>query len=93
MVLAGPEKAGWQTTAAVLGGPALYLLGNLLFKKAVFRKAPLSHAVGIVATLAFIPFATHIAPWLLSLATTVILLVIALWEKTAACPQLDIEEG
>jgi low temperature requirement protein LtrA len=39
-----------ETAAAVilLGGPALYLLANGVFKTIVYRRFPLSHIVGLV---------------------------------------------
>ncbi|TNC59161.1 low temperature requirement protein A [Rubellimicrobium roseum] len=41
------EPAAWQDAVTILGGPALFLLGNFLFKNATSRRWPLSHLVGI----------------------------------------------
>lgn len=71
--------------ATATGGPALYLLGNLLFKREVAGFAPLSHVVGLVllglgAGLA-IPLhgePLHLAAW-----ATLSLLVTAVWERVS----------
>jgi low temperature requirement protein LtrA len=81
LVLAHPsghtERA---TTAAVLGGPALYLLGNILFKRSVAKWLPLSHLVGIAGLVALVPAATHLSPLLLGTAASAVLVVVAIWE-------------
>jgi low temperature requirement protein LtrA len=66
--------------AVLLGGPALYLLGNLLFKRTNADHFPLSHLVGVGLLAAILPFAGHASPLLLSLAATAILVLVAGWE-------------
>jgi low temperature requirement protein LtrA len=75
------QRTNTIAAAVLLGGPALYLLGNALFKKTVNRtNLPLSHLVGLsllaalALTFAWWPVAA------LGLATTVVLLVVAIWE-------------
>jgi low temperature requirement protein LtrA len=81
LVLAHPsghiERAA---TAAVLGGPALYLLGNILFKRSVAKWLPLSHLVGLAALVALVPAATHLSPLILGTAATAVLVIVAIWE-------------
>ena len=65
LVLAHPGgHTGIAAAAVILGGPALYLLGNLLFKWLTAPYAPLSHTVGL-ALLALLvlaaPFASPLA--------------------------------
>ena len=56
LVLAHPSgHVATPTLAAVLGGPALYLLGNILFKRSVATWLPLSHLVGIAALAMLVP--------------------------------------
>lgn len=78
------ESASWVEVAVLLGGPALYLLGNALFKKAVnATHLPLSHLIGL-ALLALLAL-TH-ARWSivsLGVATTAVLVIVALWEMRA----------
>jgi low temperature requirement protein LtrA len=69
------------TIAVLIGGPALYLLGNMLFKRLSAPNLPLSHLVGLGLLALLIPVATAITPLLLSSATTVVLIVVAAWES------------
>src|SRR6185436_12017854 len=56
--------------AAIIGGPMLYLLGNLLFKRLSAPNAPLSHIVGLGLLVVLIPVGTMATPLVLSSATT-----------------------
>ena len=47
---------------ALLGGPALYLAGNLLFKRASAQYYPLSHLVGLGLLLLLAPLAMRMTP-------------------------------
>ena len=48
LVIAHPDgHAGWGVAASILGGPALFLVGNLWFKALTARWPPLSHLVGL----------------------------------------------
>jgi low temperature requirement protein LtrA len=81
LVLAHPSgHASTATTAAVLGGPALYLLGNILFKRSVAAWLPLSHLVGLAALLALVLGAAHLSPLLLGAAASGVLVIVAIWE-------------
>ena len=69
--------------AALLGGPALYLVGNIYFKRASAKYYPLSHlaGLGLLAIVAAIsPTLEHVTPLALGTATSVILVVVAVWE-------------
>lgn len=66
--------------ACLLGGPALYLAGNLFFKRASARNYPLSHLVGLGLLVLLAPVALWMTPLMLGTATTVVLIVVALWE-------------
>jgi low temperature requirement protein LtrA len=51
-----------STGIAVIGAPALYITGNLLFKQAITGRWPLSHLIGIallVLVAMLVPFATR----------------------------------
>jgi low temperature requirement protein LtrA len=81
LVLAHPSgHVARATTAAALGGPALYLLGNILFKRSVARWLPLSHLVGLAALAALVPAASHLTPLLLGAAASAVLVIVAIWE-------------
>jgi low temperature requirement protein LtrA len=66
--------------AALIGGPALYLLGNVFFKKASARHYPLSHLAGLGLLALLAPFALALTPLVVGAATTAILIVVAIWE-------------
>ncbi|MCW3835121.1 low temperature requirement protein A [Sphingomonas canadensis] len=64
----------------LVGGPALYLLGCLLFKRATWGRWPVSHVAGL-AMLAGVGSAWQaLEPAALSAATTGVLILVALWE-------------
>lgn len=64
----------------LLGGPALYLAGNVFFKRASAKYYPLSHLVGLGLLAVIAPFALLFTPLALGTATTVVLITVAIWE-------------
>lgn len=96
MVLSGPlEPASWPYAAVTLGGPALYVAGTALFKRATSRMSwlPISHMVGLgllVAASAAVPFVTCLT---LSLIATAALIVVALWELEALRRHPELAEA
>ncbi|WP_291870521.1 low temperature requirement protein A [Caulobacter sp.] len=69
-----------KTAAAVIGGPALFLLGVLVFKLAVFKRWPLTRLVGLGLLAALVPIAGHVSPLVLSMLSTLALVVVGAWE-------------
>ena len=66
---------------AIIGGPAIFLAGNLLFKKIVFEKYPFSHVLGFVSFVV-LGFAYHIfSPLLLAMVCTSVLTFVGVWEN------------
>jgi len=65
---------------ALLGGPILYLVGNLFFKRASAKNYPLSHLVGLGLLVLIAPFSMWMTPLALGAATTVVLITVAIWE-------------
>ncbi|MFC0241502.1 low temperature requirement protein A [Rhodopseudomonas telluris] len=83
-VLAHPSgHSNIEVTLTTIGGPLLFLLGVLLFKRAVRGHLQPSHMAGIAVLLALIPFAPLMAPLALSIATTAILLAVGIWEAVS----------
>jgi low temperature requirement protein LtrA len=81
MAVINPQgHAGAAAIAALLGGPALYLFGNLIFKRTNADHLPLSHLIGLGLLAAWLPFAAVLSPLVLSLAATAILVLVAGWE-------------
>jgi low temperature requirement protein LtrA len=71
---------GLATAMAVVGGPALYLVGNALFKWQSAPYLPLSHLVGLGLLAILAPVATIATPLMLSAGTTAVLILVAVWE-------------
>lgn len=87
-LLAHPlDPASWATATAVLGGPAVFLAGNIWFKGLTARFKPLSHLVGL-GLLAAVALAT---PWLTlltqGLCAAAVLIVVAAWEWVSLHPR------
>jgi len=81
LVLAHPDgHTGLEMAAALIGGAALYVVGNLLFKWTIYGRPPLSHIVGLGLLAALIPAVPALSPLLLSVATSTVLVLVALWE-------------
>ncbi|HKR24833.1 MAG TPA: low temperature requirement protein A, partial [Allosphingosinicella sp.] len=84
MALAHPiGHAGTAEVAALIGGPALYLFGNLIFKRTNAPYFPLSHLVGLgllglVALVVLLGWL--LSPLVLSLTATGTMLLVAGWE-------------
>ncbi len=87
LALVHPEAVANADIAAIVGGPMLYLLGTALFKWVTNDRPrpPLSHLGGLLMLCALLPPAlAHLLPALaLSVLTTAILMVVAIWESVA----------
>lgn len=93
-LLAHPhERVAWQDAVTILGGPALFLLGNFLFKNATSRRWPVSHLVG----LALLGLGVLLTEWLdvLRLAAWAVgvLIVVALLERSLLRSRMAAYQG
>jgi len=81
LVLAHPTgQTELKTAIVVIGGPGLFLVGNLLFKATIAKGLPLSHLVGL-GLLPLVALATTLLPPLSHLAAvTGVLVIVAVWE-------------
>jgi len=82
------DSATLAEAASVLGGVLLFLAGNGWFKQISGRNYPLSHMVGLAACLGLLAA----LPWLnllgLNIASTAILLIVAIWEHRSVGGEL-----
>jgi low temperature requirement protein LtrA len=69
------------TMLTAVGGPLVFLVGTILFKLDIRGFLQLSHGAGIAALLGLGWFATALSPLLLSVLTTAVLVVVAVWES------------
>jgi low temperature requirement protein LtrA len=72
-----------RTVLSTVGGPLVFLVGTILFKHAIRGFLQLSHGIGIVMLLVLGWFASDLSPLWLSIATTAILIVVAVWESVS----------
>ena len=70
-----------RTVLSAIGGPLLFLFGTILFKHSFRGFLQLSHGVGIVALCVLAWFAGELSPLMLSVVTSAILIVVAVWES------------
>ena len=72
-----------KTVLSAIGGPLLFLFGTILFKHSFRGFLQLSHGVGIIALCVLAWFAGGLSPLMLSIATTAIMIVVAVWESVS----------
>lgn len=75
------HSTGGTTMAAaavILGGPAIYLVGNALFNYSLSGRLPWSRLLGIGALVLLIPIAFVVAPLMLNIGATLVILLLAL---------------
>jgi low temperature requirement protein LtrA len=82
LVLKHPAgHSGLAIVLSAIGGPLLFLLGTILFKHTIRGFLQLSHGVGIIALGVLAWFAGDLSPLTLSILTTAIMIVVAVWES------------
>ncbi|WP_035602441.1 low temperature requirement protein A [Haloferula sp. BvORR071] len=89
-VLAHPSgHSELPTIIAVLGGNMLYLFGSVLFKRAIAGHTSRAHLLAIVLLAALFPLAHALEPWLLMAIGSLVLCVLAWWERRSNCLQIE----
>jgi low temperature requirement protein LtrA len=82
LVLTHPEgHSDLRVSLCAIGGPLLFLVGTILFKHTFRGFLQLSHGVGIIALGVLYWFAGQLSPLLLSIATSAIMVMVAVWES------------
>ncbi len=74
----------WRVALVILGGPAVFLLGHWLFKRAVFGHFVAPHTAGAIALVGALALYQSLSPWQLSCYATVVLVATAVWAHFAA---------
>jgi low temperature requirement protein LtrA len=69
--------------AAILGGPALFILGVGLFKRTFAQNFPLSHLVGLALLALLVPIAPHLETLSLGALAMAVLVLVAIWETVS----------
>ncbi|MGQ3209511.1 MAG: low temperature requirement protein A [Shinella sp.] len=70
----------FKTASAIIGGPVVFLAGNIWFKAAIRGRSPLSHLVGIAVLLCLSIVVPVVEPYQLFMAAAAVLFGVALWE-------------
>ncbi|MGY3234406.1 MULTISPECIES: low temperature requirement protein A [unclassified Bradyrhizobium] len=81
-----------RTIVSTIGGPLVFLVGTILFKHSIRGFLQLSHGIGIILLLALWWFAADLSPLWLTVATSVIMIVVAVWESVSLGSQPDEAE-
>ncbi|MEW2141617.1 low temperature requirement protein A [Micromonospora vinacea] len=77
-IIAQPwDRPGAPMAALVLGGAGLFLIGRAVLEHEVYGRVPLSHVVGVVATIALAPPSVHLPGLALGVAAALVLLGVA----------------
>jgi low temperature requirement protein LtrA len=74
----GRTTAG--TTALILSGFALYLLGNALFEWVLRGRQPRSRLVAVCELAALLPLSPATSPLVLLFAASLVMLAVTLWD-------------
>lgn len=81
LVLAHPHAhPGTAQVAILLAGPAIYLLGSAVYKRVVYGALPVSHLAGVSMLLTLVPVAFVTDMLVVGSLTTVVVLVVSVWE-------------
>jgi low temperature requirement protein LtrA len=81
LAIAEPDhRVGWPQALVLVGGPALYLLANGVFKASVFGRFPLSHLAGLCLLASFGALSFRTDNLMIAGLCTSILVVTAIWE-------------
>ncbi|TYP77530.1 low temperature requirement protein A [Paenibacillus methanolicus] len=68
-----------KTAAVVVGGPWLFLLGNLLFMRIVVGATPLPYLTGLIALALLFPLAGVLNALTLALLSVIVLIAVSAW--------------
>jgi low temperature requirement protein LtrA len=80
-ILAHPGgHTDFKTAATTIGGAAIFLIGNTLFKRAMTGRPTLSHWIGLALLAILAPFALWLPPLAFGACTSGVLVLVAVWE-------------
>jgi low temperature requirement protein LtrA len=82
LVLTHPaDHSDLRTVLSAIGGPLLFLIGTILFKHTIRGWLQPSHGAGIAALVILAWFASALSPLTLSILTSAIMIMVAVWES------------
>lgn len=80
VIAEGSHHVEWKYLGPLLGGPAIYLLGNALFKRVVYGFTPQSHIGGLVLLVLLALFASRLSVFTVGAFTTAVMVAVATFE-------------
>ena len=80
MIGEGSHHAQWKHLGPLLGGPAIYLFGNALFKRVVRGFLPQSHLYGLALLAVLAVFASQLSILVVGTLTTLVMVGVAVLE-------------
>ncbi len=81
LILAHPTgHTDFKTAATTIGGAAIFLIGNILFKRVMTGRPTLSHWAGLALLALLAPLAMWLPPLAFGACTSAILIMVAMWE-------------
>lgn len=84
LVIAHPDgDIDTSSMAVLVGGPAIYLIGNGIYKTVVYRRFPLSHVAGLLSLAVLAPLSYLTDLLMAGGLTTLVLVAVAAWESVA----------
>jgi low temperature requirement protein LtrA len=83
VILHPATRVGVTEAALLIGGPALYVIGNGLYKRVVYGWFPLSHWIGLALFALAAPLALHTDQLMAGTLTTGVMIVVAIWESVS----------
>jgi low temperature requirement protein LtrA len=84
LVLTHPaDHSDLRTVLSAIGGPLLFLIGTILFKHTIRGWLQPSHGAGIAALVILTWFASTLSPLTLSILTSAIMIMVAVWESVS----------
>jgi low temperature requirement protein LtrA len=93
-LIAHPEDpVAWQDAATLMGGPALFLLGNFLFKNATSRRWPVSHLMGLALLGLGVLLSERFDVLRLAVWTLGVLIVVAVLERALLRSRTAAQQG
>ncbi|WP_028227153.1 low temperature requirement protein A [Paraburkholderia ferrariae] len=83
VILHPATRVGATEAWLLVGGPALYVVGNGLYKRVVYGWFPLSHWIGLALFALTVPLALHTDLLMTGTLTTGVMIAVAVWESVS----------
>lgn len=76
-----PRRMDTTLVAVLISGPAIYLIGNIFYKRIIYNHYPLSHLVGLALLAILIPISFLTDLLMVGILTMLVLIMVAVWSS------------